>query len=346
MATDTKKRKKMLPTPSTSHVPYSTVYEPAEDSFLVLDVLSSSSESRFLASRFARGAAPLVVEVGSGSGVVSAFVARHARHIFGRGDVAVLSTDLNPVACRATGETVAIALRRGGGGGSGGGEGGKGKGGGGGGGGGGGHISTATYLASLQADLASPLRSRCVDVLVFNPPYVPTSSVPPPPPPPHCAPLSLLSVRPSTPPLAPHQQQQQQQKQDLPVDGEEDANARLLDLSYAGGVAGMEVTDRMLRSLPAVLSDRGCAYVLLCRRNEPAEVLRRVRGWGRRLGGEDAEEEAAEEQREGEGNQLRPATARTHWRADIVGSSGNRAGWEKLVVIRIWLVEDGYGDEK
>ena len=330
----------MLPTPSTSHVPYSLVYEPAEDSFLLLDVLSCASETGFLAGRFSSGAgggSPLVVEVGSGSGVISAFVRRHAGRIFGRGDVAMVSTDVNPVACRATNKTVAIASseeEEGGGGDA---------------------ISGGIYLASLQADLASPLRSRCVDVLVFNPPYVPTSSVPPPPPPPsppppppapappplHAprAPLSHPCTQPQPESLSlyPQQKQTQEQNRHLPSDCERDTNARLLlDLSYAGGVAGMEVTNRMLQSLPAVLSNRGCAYVLLCRRNEPAEVLRRVRGWGRRLGGEDVEAEAGEEH-EGRGNEPATRTTRTQWRAEIVGSSGNRAGWEKLVVIRIWL---------
>ena len=64
----------MLPTPDTSHVSYDQIYEPAEDSYLLLDTLSSASETTFLRSHFRTGPAPLVVEVGTGSGVVLAFV--------------------------------------------------------------------------------------------------------------------------------------------------------------------------------------------------------------------------------------------------------------------------------
>src|SRR5688572_15526847 len=100
----------MLPTPDTSHVPANLVYEPSEDSYLILDTLSSESERAFLRQRFptrtnlsspadrssssprevavggAPGGerpdvttpAPLALEVGTGSGVVSAFLAAHA----------------------------------------------------------------------------------------------------------------------------------------------------------------------------------------------------------------------------------------------------------------------------
>ncbi|OAA56598.1 n-glutamine methyltransferase mtq2 [Niveomyces insectorum RCEF 264] len=143
----------MLPTPDTSHVPYSRVYEPAEDSFLMLDTLALPAETAFLQQRFGGGEAdgegegeddgdgdgdgdgdnttdaaddrsppPLVVEVGSGSGVVLAFVVAQAAHLFGQrrrrrrgggrsgvgGGVGVLAlaVDVNAFACRATNETV------------------------------------------------------------------------------------------------------------------------------------------------------------------------------------------------------------------------------------------------
>ena len=63
----------MLPTPDTSHVPYKRVYEPAEDSYLLLDTLSSAVETEYLQKAFP-DIAPLVVEVGTGSGVVLVFV--------------------------------------------------------------------------------------------------------------------------------------------------------------------------------------------------------------------------------------------------------------------------------
>ncbi|KAI0021523.1 methyltransferase domain-containing protein [Xylariomycetidae sp. FL0641] len=271
----------MLPTPDTSHVAYSRVYEPAEDSFLVLDTLSSAGEVSFLQGRFGPGSAaaaaagpspspppppaPLVVEIGPGSGVVLGFVHAHASALFGTRAVLTLGVDVSAHACAATGETARRAATD--------------------------HTSTATpsssppppppthgvFLGAAQGDLAGPLRPGAVDVLIFNPPYVPTEALP-----------SLRGL-----------QQEEHNDDDY-----------LLELTYAGGADGMETTDRLLDSLPAVLSPRGCAYVLLCAQNKPEAVKERVR----RLGHGDGQ----------------------RWNVETVGSSGKRAGWEKLQIIRIW----------
>jgi release factor glutamine methyltransferase len=69
----------------------------------------------------------------------------------------------------------------------------------------------------------------------------------------------------------------------------------------------METTDKLLDAIPEALDpNRGVAYVLLCAQNRPEEVKSRIRGWG---GG---------------------------WKAETVGNSGVQAGWEKLVIVRIW----------
>jgi release factor glutamine methyltransferase len=68
----------------------------------------------------------------------------------------------------------------------------------------------------------------------------------------------------------------------------------------------MVITSRLIDSLPRILSPRGCAYVLLCRQNDPEGVKRTIRGLG------------------------------DEWRVETVGSSGRTAGWEKLVVVRAW----------
>ena len=244
----------MLPTPSTTHVPYHRVYEPSEDSFLLLDTLSLPSETAFLASHFPSSSSssstttttssistpsPLLLEIGPGSGVVLAFLTAHAQHIFGRGDVLALGVDVNWHACAATGETVRKAVRessssseeqRDGG------EGGAGSG---------------YFLGAVQGDLTGAVRSGTVDVLVFNPPYVPTDEVP-----------SLRGK-----------------------EGEEtggkttfEEDSRLLALAYAGGRDGMEITERVIAALPGVLSARGVAYLLLCAGNKPEEVKARIRG--------------------------------------------------------------------
>ncbi|KAL2142269.1 hypothetical protein VTI28DRAFT_1406 [Corynascus sepedonium] len=287
----------MLPTPSTSHVPYARVYEPAEDSFLLLDTLSSATETAFLAARFPSpsvspqspsensqtGAAatitatPLVLEVGPGSGVVLAFLTAHAEALFSRRDILTLGVDVNRFACAATSETVAKAVAEAE-------EVGNGD-----------SNSSAQrqrqrpgyHLGTAQGDLATAVRAGTVDVLVFNPPYVPT---------------------PELPPTAPIQQDGAQKGQSSATAAYEE-DSRLLALSYAGGKDGMEVTDRLIEALPEVLSNLGVAYLLLCAQNKPDEVKDRIRT---RL--------------EGGGK----------WRAETVGTSGKQAGWEKLQIVRIW----------
>ncbi|OJD26110.1 hypothetical protein ACJ73_02511 [Blastomyces percursus] len=264
----------MLPTPSTSHVSFDTIYEPAEDSYLFLDTLCSSTETAWLTQRLnvsktnsapestSNSPQPLVVEVGTGSGVVLAFVAENAHIIFGRRDILTLGTDVNGNACSATRQTVRLAID----------EAQK-------------HrvgnpvAETSTvrpkFLSSLTADLCTPLRAGSVDVLIFNPPYVPTPELP-----------DIIS----SPPLSQFERE-----------------SHLLSLSYAGGELGMETTNRFLNSIPEVLDpERGVAYVLLCAQNKPDEVKARIMGWG------------------------------SGWAAETVGKSGVKAGWERLVILRIW----------
>ncbi|ERF71833.1 hypothetical protein EPUS_01748 [Endocarpon pusillum Z07020] len=217
----------MLPTPSTSHI---TSYEPAEDSYLLLDTLSSASETSWLQTHFARTTRTplLLVEPGTGSGVILAFLSAHATTIFRRADILSLGIDINAHACTATTQTVSTAVTA--------------------------HNSAALYLGALCADLTSPVLEGSVDLLVFNPPYVPTASLPALP-----TPLDKVS------------------------DGFE-SESHLLSLSYAGGKDGMETTTRLLDALPRVLSERGVAYVLLCAQNRPEEVMGFVReGLGLRV---------------------------------------------------------------
>ena len=257
----------MLPTPDTSHVSFDTIYEPSEDSYLFLDTLSSASESKWLIERFdkTKHTSPLVVEVGTGSGVVLGFAAAQSEKIFGRRDILTLGTDVNRNACLATRETVTNAIKaeqqpnpR------------------------------TVHISSLTADLCAPLRPGSVDVLLFNPPYVPTEDLPRLP----CA----VDNDPATTAA-------------MSRSAKFDNDSYFLSLTYAGGADGMETTDRLLDAIPGVLSTHGVAYVLLCKQNNPDVVKERIRGWG-------------------------------GWQAESVGSSGMQAGWEKLVIVRIWR-DDG-----
>lgn len=201
----------MLPTPSTSHVPYERVYEPAEDSFLFLNTLSSESEKTFLqdyfnqpreGSTFKNSSTPLVVEIGTGSGVVLSFLHVHAENILGRQDILTAGVDVNRFACKATTETIRAAELvqdiQG--------------------------WSHGFYLGNILGDLTGFLKPSQVDLLIFNPPYVPTPELP----------------------------QLPQEEAKTATTYEDDSH--LLSLSYAGGIDGMEITNRLLQSLPNILS--------------------------------------------------------------------------------------------
>ena len=261
----------MLPTPPTSHVDISHIYEPAEDSFLLLDTLSSSSEIAFLKQRLRESSssghnpritspAPLVLEVGPGSGVVLAFATAHANAIFGRADILALGIDINKFACDATGETVSQACKE---------NSAQGR-------------KTGVYLDTLNGDLGTAIRSGAVDVLVFNPPYVPTSPLP------QSPGLDFDKVLDSS-----------------GTTYEEDSY--LLSLSYAGGIDGMEITNKLLKQIPSLLNaHRGVAYILLCNQNKPQDVMRYIQSW------------------------------KSNWSVEIVRQSGKTGGREKLQVIKIW----------
>ncbi|PVH88631.1 hypothetical protein DL98DRAFT_202647 [Cadophora sp. DSE1049] len=260
----------MLPTPSTSHVAFERIYEPAEDSYLLLDTLSCEAEKAFLHDRFhntppestkttSASTSPLVLEIGTGSGIVISFINAHAETIFGRTDVITLGVDVNRFACKATEQTIDMAqkeqaVQR---------------------------ESQGFYLGNILGDLTLALKSEQVDVLVFNPPYVPTLELPQ-------MPVEFASQVTTY-----------------------DDDSKLLSLSYAGGLDGMETTHRLLENLDTVLCrTRGCAYVLLCAQNQPELVKEGIKRWG------------------------------PGWAVETVGSSGRKAGWEKLQVIRIWRTND------
>ncbi|AAS54305.1 AGL186Cp [Eremothecium gossypii ATCC 10895] len=195
----------MLATPEVKCDP-ERVYEPSEDSFLLLDCLEK--ERTWLRQRQPR--ASVVCEVGCGSGVVTAFMMQHEMP---QPMSVYLATDVSPWALATTAETVQSTGCRG-------------------------------ALCAARTDLVTGLADGQVDVLVFNPPYVPAEGVP-----------------------------------QGPAAGEREE--RWLEVALEGGADGMEVTTRMLGALGRVLASSGVAYILFCARNRPEEVAAGMRaaGW-------------------------------------------------------------------
>ena len=114
------------------------VYEPREDSFLFLDALESDKE--FLVSRD-----PFIcLEIGPGSGIISTFVSS----LFCAKEMIFFGCDVNEHACHFTMETFSNCA-----------------------------ASAKHSMHCVRGDLASCLEGKLekqVDLLLFNPPYVPT----------------------------------------------------------------------------------------------------------------------------------------------------------------------------
>lgn len=182
----------MKPTPHYALHPQ--VYEPCEDSFFLIDCLEVDE------THLQSFVSPVVVEIGSGSGVLSAFAhSMLPKALF-------FATDINLAACETTSKT-------------------------------------CSAIEPIRASLMTCLRPNSVDILIFNPPYVPTMEVP---------------SRPSS-----------------------DVDNRWLDLALDGGDDGMEITSLVLEGLKYWLAPGGSAYILFCASNRPKDVMARMTaaGW-------------------------------------------------------------------
>ncbi|KAJ7756480.1 S-adenosyl-L-methionine-dependent methyltransferase [Mycena maculata] len=190
----------MIPTPDLSHLrpgDYEHIYEPAEDTFILLDALEQDAEELTTMG-------PLIsLEIGSGSGCVSSFLGS----ITGPSAVLYLCTDINPHACKCSSAT---------------------------------GRQNKVPLELVNASLAQPLLSRLrksVDIILFNPPYVPT-------------------VR----------DEASGAQTDRDIGG-----------SWAGGQDGMQVTDRFFPQVDDLLSPRGRFYLVAVSQNNVPDIQRRMR---------------------------------------------------------------------
>ncbi|XP_061858245.1 methyltransferase N6AMT1 isoform X1 [Colius striatus] len=129
-----------LPTPRYDHLgpsgPFRDVYEPSEDTFLLLDALERD------AAQLREAGVEICLEIGSGSGVVSTFL---ASSIIGSSAL-YLCTDINPMAAYCTQETALLN-----------------------------NVHLQPVITDLVKGLSPRLNGK-VDLLLFNPPYVVTPS--------------------------------------------------------------------------------------------------------------------------------------------------------------------------
>lgn len=190
--------------PSLDHLStsdFERVYEPSDDTFLLIDALAA--ERTLLVER----KPSVCVEIGCGSGAVITHLASLLP------ESAMFASDVNRWALRATAATSSANAQR---------------------------------VSTVQADLLSAFRPGSIDVLVFNPPYVPTSD-------------------------------EELAEAERMVD---------ISAAWAGGDRGRRVLDRLLPTLGAALAPRGIFYLLGVVENDPDEIaalLRAQHGFGCRL---------------------------------------------------------------
>ncbi|UJR15604.1 hypothetical protein I4U23_002540 [Adineta vaga] len=133
----------MFPTPSLIHFTrndYNQIYEPDADSFLLLDALELKFNKILEQKPF------IILEFGSGSGIATTFVAKH----FCQSPCLFFAIDMNPYACYSTRRTFQHN-----------------------------NVDQKHCLNIVQCNLADPIIDRLsskVDLLLFNPPYVPTET--------------------------------------------------------------------------------------------------------------------------------------------------------------------------
>lgn len=155
------------------------------------------------AERLRSLSAGVCIEIGCGSGAV----VTHLAKLLPVGSAVVLASDVNPNAIDATAATAR---------------------------------QNGMAVQLVQMDLLSALRPGVVDVLVFNPPYVPTS----------------------------------EEELQHALDHAD------ISAAWAGGPRGRLVLDRLLPQLGTLLSPRGVFYLLGVRENAPDEIAALLREQG------------------------------------------------------------------
>lgn len=187
-----------MDTPLLNHLTredYNYVYEPAEDSFLLLDALEDDLEE------LQRRRPLICVELGSGSGINVTALAKALPQSH------CIAIDVNPYACRATKRTA---------------------------------VANQTKVEAINGDLLNSFASNSIDLLIFNPPYVPTDTI--------------------------------GDEDAFKSPSQLDEN---LIKSWSGGTSGCDVINRLIESVHEKLSSGSIFYLLLLKENDPDEIKRR-----------------------------------------------------------------------
>ncbi|KZV34481.1 hemK methyltransferase family member 2 [Dorcoceras hygrometricum] len=173
------------------------VYDPCDDSFALVDALLADR------ANLLEHQPSICMEIGCGSGYV---ITSLALLLGGNSSAYYIATDINPHAVRVTQETIE---------------------------------AHGCHVELVITDIASGLEkrlNRLVDVLVVNPPYVPTP--------------------------------------------EEEVGCSGITSSWAGGVNGRDVIDRILPVADKILSDRGWLYLVTLSENNPLDICLQMRRKG------------------------------------------------------------------
>ena len=226
------------------------VYSPSNDTFLLLDALEEDVPSIFNSS----SSSPFIcAEIGGGRGLAITFVGMLFKeynqqglsplplHPFPPLSHPLLSLFLSPGVFLATDINPSASLS----------------------------ISQTAHLNNIPihictADLLSPFPPRLsssFDIIIFNPPYVPTESsevISP------FLPSSSSSSSSSPSPIP-----SSSCSSSFPT-------SSLLPASWAGGERGREVIDRILDLIPSYLSSRGRFYLVVVEENDPEELGREM----------------------------------------------------------------------
>jgi release factor glutamine methyltransferase len=207
-----------METPSYSHLTaedYDHVYEPSEDSFILLDALE-------LELPYLQEKKPLVcLEIGPGSGIIVSALAKYLSHQH-HGFFAV---DINKFACDATKRTAK---------------------------------ANNVNVDVINMDLLTSFKPKSVDLLVFNPPYVPT-------------PTSDDSKIP---------EQHKFYDEDAEKVYKTTNDEKMLIKSWAGGADGCEIINRVIFNLDSILAPCGVFYLVIIKDNNPEKIKKDLKNMG------------------------------------------------------------------